>query len=285
MSQRDDIRIFVQLALWALQLLLALVWLVHLDERANPVLWGASAIAALVAAAMAAGYTARTYRALLWRRRKSIRPSREVQAERRRMAAALHDGLGSQLVHATALAEAHKDESMQQMLEQCLLDLRLIVDSMDAEDDALSLRLARFRHRLQGVLDHRGIALHWDVWDPEIVGDEGQLPRGNMAQNIMAILQEAVSNILQHAAAREVWITLAPVAVQQTADAPVHASLSIEDDGRGISAELIEQAQGRLGRGGSGMGLANMFHRAREIGAVLEILPREGGGSKVSLRW
>ena len=65
MSQRDDIRIFVQLALWALQLLLALVWLVHLDERANPVLWGASAIAALVAAAMAAGYTARTYRALL----------------------------------------------------------------------------------------------------------------------------------------------------------------------------------------------------------------------------
>nr|WP_186827476.1 ATP-binding protein [Comamonas testosteroni] len=285
MSQRDDIRIFVQLGLWALHLLLALVWLAHLDGRAHPWLWGASALAALAAALMMAWYAARTYRVLLWRRRKSIRPSREVQAERRRMAAALHDGLGSQLVHATALAEAHKDKPLQQMLEQCLLDLRLIVDSMDAEDDALSLRLARFRHRLQGVLDHRGIALHWDVWDPEIVGEEGQLPRGSMAQNIMAILQEAVSNILQHAAAQEIWITLAPSAAQAVADAPVHASLCIEDDGRGIPQDLAEQAGARVGRGGSGMGLANMFRRASEIGAELEIHAREGGGSKISLRW
>ena len=282
MALRGNALIFVQLGLWGLQLLLALVFLVRLERAADSVLWWAAALAAVLGAGMLLWYAAQTYRVLLWRRRKSVRPSREVQAERRRMAAALHDGLGSQLVHAMALAEASKNVAVQQILEQCLLDLRLIVDSMDAEDDPLPLRLARYRHRLQGVLEHRGIALHWDIWDPEAVGEDGQLPRGAVAQNIMAILQEAISNILQHAGAREIWITLASSASAQSDEPVRHASLCIEDDGRGLTGDVAERAATGTA---SGMGLANMFRRARDMGALLEVLPREGGGSVVILRW
>jgi signal transduction histidine kinase len=45
------------------------------------------------------------YRSVLWRRRKSVRPSREVQLERRRIAEALHDDVGSQLVQLISLTD------------------------------------------------------------------------------------------------------------------------------------------------------------------------------------
>ena len=284
--------IFVHLTLWAVQCAVAVGWLMSLGWSTSSFLWWVSALAAAMCAAMLLWLIPQAYRTLLWRRRKSIRPSREVQIERKRIAAALHDGLGSQLVHAMALASSHKDSDMQQLLEQSLLDLRLIVDSMDAEDGPLSLRLARYRHRLQSVLEHRGITLHWDVWDPELLGEEGQLPRGMMAQHIMAILQEAVSNILQHAGAREIWITLAQDTRHEAVSSQVHACLCIEDDGRGLPVDmaLVKPESslpepGRPAHFASGMGLANMFRRAREIGARLEVQPREGGGSLVRLCW
>jgi hypothetical protein len=42
------------------------------------------------------------------------------------------------------------------------------------------------------------MSLHWDVWDPEMSGDIGSLPCGPMAEEIMAVVKEAVSNVLQH---------------------------------------------------------------------------------------
>ena len=101
------------------------------------------------------------------------------------MAAALHDGVGSQLVHLISLSEQHPDPAMRLALEQCLLDLRLIVDSMDAQDESLAVLLARFRHRLQPVLERQGMSLHWDIWDPEALGAAGCLPRGSMAREII----------------------------------------------------------------------------------------------------
>ncbi|HRM93208.1 MAG TPA: histidine kinase, partial [Alicycliphilus sp.] len=71
-------------------------------------------------------------RALQWRPRRSARPSHELRQERQRIARDLHDQVGSQLVHAMAMVDAH-NPSMQPLvkaLEHCLLDVRLLVDSM-----------------------------------------------------------------------------------------------------------------------------------------------------------
>lgn len=272
-----------QSLLWGMQLLL---WLICLAQESAGLLHSVSgwcaALGTLVSAATLVWLLPKAYRSLLWRRRKSERPSREVQLERRRMAAALHDGVGSQLVHLISLSEQHPDPAMRRALEQCLLDLRLIVDSMDAQDESLAVLLARFRHRLQPVLERQGMSLHWDVWDPEVLGESGSLPRGSMAREIMAVVQEAISNVLQHAQAREIWITLAATAQTDASSTFVHASLSIEDDGKG----MVAAAKNDTGAEPStGMGLLNMRRRAHAIGGKLEVHPRAGGGTQITITW
>ena len=269
------------LAFAGLQLLLLLAWLQQTTAALYPVMWWAS-LGGIAACGVFIGWLIpKAYRSLLWRRRKSVRPSREVMLERRRIAAALHDGLGSQLVSAIAVAQSHNDPLMRATLDQCLLDLRVVVDSMDAGDDALPMRLARFRHRIQPVLERRNMSLHWDIWDPEMLGEEGILPRGPMAREVLAIMQEAISNTLQHAAASELWITLTAADRSPEAHGFTHARLCIEDDGQGFRAS---EADATLLPGG-GMGLLNMRRRAAAIGCQLDISSREGGGTVVTLSW
>lgn len=87
-------------------------------------------------------------RVLRWRPRRSKRATPEVVQERWRIAQDLHDHVGSQLVGAMALLDVGDaaTQPLAQALEQCLLDLRLLADSMDGEDEALPQRLARRRH-------------------------------------------------------------------------------------------------------------------------------------------
>ncbi|MFN3735236.1 sensor histidine kinase [Comamonas testosteroni] len=228
----------------------------------------------------------RAYRSVLWRRRKSVRPSIEVQQERRRIAEALHDDVGSQLVQLISLTDLGTDPAIRRNAEQCLLDLRLIVDSMDSRNEPLGILLARFRHRLQPVVDHRGMNLHWDVWDPQMSGDIGSLPCGPMAEEIMAVVKEAVSNVLQHTDALELWITLAAdeqwKSASNVSDASfVHARLSIEDAGpvRPTDGRQIPDVAS------AGMGWVNMRRRALVMGAKLSISARPGGGTSVTLNW
>ncbi|MBS0608850.1 MAG: ATP-binding protein [Comamonadaceae bacterium] len=204
-------------------------------------------------------------RALQWRPRRSIRPSHELKLERQRIARDLHDQVGSQLVHAMALVDpgAPATQPLLQTLEHCLLDLRLLVDSMDGDDDALSDRLARLRHRIQPVLDHRGIALDWDV----LPSDAAPMPVGMPARELTAIVQEALSNVLQHASATAVAIRLEHVPL---ADGGAWR-LQVVDNGKGLAhTEPTGSAAGH--------GIAGMRLRAADAGAVLELLPAPGQG-------
>jgi len=150
-----------QLVLWSVQLLLWLPWLLQPGAVFNSAPWWTAALGAAGSMAAVVWLLPLAYRSVLWRRRKSARPSREVQLERRRIAEALHDDVGSQLVQLISLAGLGTDPAIRSNAEQCLLDLRLIVDSMDSRNEPLGVLLARFRHRLQPVLDHRGMNLHW----------------------------------------------------------------------------------------------------------------------------
>jgi signal transduction histidine kinase len=173
---------------------------------------------------------------------------------------------------------------------------------MDAMEDALPVRLARLRHRLQPVLDRRGMRICWSVADPHaaaglrgvpdlpVLQDLPDLPRGQPSQQLLAIAQEAVSNALQHARATTLWLVLEPVdradAASPGRDArrALHWELRVEDDGCGLPSDP-GPAQGAIPPGLQGMGLAGMHRRAHAIGAVLDILPRAGGGTVVRVRW
>ena len=196
-------------------------------------------------------------RALQWRARSSQRPDPALQAERQRIARDLHDQVGSQLVVAMALLDpalpAHKQAL--RALEQCLLDLRLVVDSMDSTDASLPERLAQLRHRLQPVLQHRGIALEWQV----SCTPEEHLPGGDQAAHLAHIAQEALSNLLQHSRATQVQIRLTHLAHEQA------WLLEIADNGIGLPNGPAQ--------GATGKGLANMFARAQMAACQLQLLP------------
>ncbi|WP_353177654.1 sensor histidine kinase [Delftia acidovorans] len=301
---KDPLRtLAICLALGLLQMLGLCAWLWQAGAQAPPWLSLVS-LALLVSTALLCAMGAwRLHRLLLWRRRRSPRPSREVQAERRRIAADLHDGVGGLLVHAMALLDPRetRQRQAQELLEQALLDLRLMVDAMDAMEDALPVRLARLRHRLQPVLDRRGMRICWSVADPHAAAglrgvpdlpDLPDLPRGQPSQQLLAIAQEAVSNALQHARATTLWLVLEPVdradAASPGRDArrALHWELRVEDDGCGLPSDPDpDPAQGAIPPGLQGMGLAGMHRRAHAIGAVLDILPRAGGGTVVRVRW
>ena len=204
-------------------------------------------------------------RAMKWRPRRSVRPSHELKLERQRIARDLHDQVGSQLVHAIAMLDAANPatQPLVQALEHCLLDVRLLVDSMDGDDDALIDRLARLRHRIQPSLNQRGIALDWDM----AFTGPAAMPVGAPARELTAIVQEAVSNVLQHSGASAVAIRLQQV----TEGAEPAWRLQVSDNGKGLpAAALSGQAAGH--------GIAGMRQRAARAGGRLELLPGQGQG-------
>lgn len=207
-------------------------------------------------------------RALQWQPRRNPRPSAELQAERQRIARELHDNLGSQLVSAMAMLHPLAPAPAQalQALELCLLDLRLVVDSMNARTDTLEDRLARLRHRVQPALDQRGIRMEWDV---QCLGSVPALD-AERSLHMASIVQEALSNVLQHARATR-------VAVRVGHDAHLHSwFLEVCDNGRGLPDSVAVSSAGP-----AGMGLPGMRSRAQEIGGALELTRPEGGGTCV----
>ena len=212
---------------WVLSLLLVWHWW---DQSASAIRW--LAIAQIVAGALLGLLILiQLPRALQWRPRRNPRPSAELQAERKRIARELHDNIGSQLINAMVLLDPQTPAQSQALraLEQCVLDLRLVVDSMDRDTDSLIDHLARLRHRMQPVLERRGITMVWHV----DLADGVDAPVAGRAQHMLAIVQEALSNMLQHAQATQ-------VAVRLTRDRELGAwRLEICDNGRGLPAESV----------------------------------------------
>lgn len=235
---------------------------------------GARAQAWYLAAALALGLPlcawllAHRARALRWRPRLSHRPSADVVAERRRIARELHDRVGSQLVTALTLSDAGQPgEPVRTALERCLFDLRMVVDSMDADDESVTDRLARLRHRIQPALERRGIHM---VWDVQVVDDVPPLQR-HCAGHLAAIVQEALSNALQHSGATQICVSVHFLA----ASGAWH--IAISDNGRGLRMPPGD------GETAAGSGLAGMHWRAREAGGTLRLQSRPEGGTCVSV--
>lgn len=86
---------------------------------------------------------------------------------------------------------------------------------------------------------------------------------GEIGEHLVAVLQEALSNVVRHAHAHRVG-----VAVEVGDD----LALTVEDDGTGISP------------GGRRSGLRNLADRARNLGGSFETRHRDGGGSVLEWR-
>lgn len=191
---------------------------------------------------------------------------RALETERERLMREMHDGIGSNLVTALAVARRRKDpETTIATLQRAISDLKITVDSLaPIEGDVVTL-LANLRHRMEQELSQAGITSIWRVEDCEPLEwmDAGH------SLHLLRLLQEALSNILQHADARSIILSCKSSLSGTTPG----ILISIIDDGVGFDPK-----QNREGKG-----LAFMRQRAEILNGSLTIENVDGGGTAVHL--
>ncbi|HXQ60872.1 MAG TPA: GAF domain-containing sensor histidine kinase [Acidimicrobiales bacterium] len=84
-----------------------------------------------------------------------------------------------------------------------------------------------------------------------------------LADHLLAVLREALTNAAKHARATRFFVTL------HVGD---EVRLEVADDGTGMAEERPQTG---------GMGLINLAGRAEKLGGTFEIRPREGGGTRL----
>jgi signal transduction histidine kinase len=175
-----------------------------------------------------------------------------LAGERERLMRDMHDGIGSQLMTTLDAVErgGNGAQDVAAMLRDCIDDLRLMIDSLEPDDESLLVALANLRYRLEPRLGAAGIALDWQAHRG--VG----LPAPGSVLQVLRIVQEAVTNVLKHARASKLRIA-----------ANVDAGdlvLEVQDDGHGMERPAGGTSQGRHGRG-----MDNMRKRAAQLGGTL----------------
>lgn len=188
---------------------------------------------------------------------REVQQRETLSRERQRLMQDIHDGMGSQLISALKVAEAGKlsEPQMALVLRECIDDLKLTVDSLEPVEADLLL-LATLRYRLLPRLRDSSLSLRWEVIDVPPL--EWLDPRS--ALHILRILQEGISNVMQHAGATELR-----VATAREADG---VAVVLLDNGRGFTAQP---------EGATGHGLSNMVRRARAIGGKVTWEAAQGG--------
>jgi signal transduction histidine kinase len=192
-------------------------------------------------------------------RLRSAHAARALAAERERIMRDMHDGVGSQLIATRQLAERGMlgSQELTAMLDECIDDLRLMIDSLEPADGDLLTVLGNLRYRLTDRLARQGLTLHWNV--SELPRTPGLAPRDIL--QILRIVQEAFANVIKHSGASEVSFSAA------LAPDDRHIVLCVRDNGRGVDAALA----------GHGRGLRNMAQRAAAVGGMLRVDGDHGG--------
>jgi two-component system sensor histidine kinase DegS len=206
---------------------------------------------------------------------KALRQLNEtLEEEIKRIAYAVHDEAGQLLVAVhLALAEAALELPEPQRAQ--FARIKELLNQVEKQ-------LRRYSHELRPtILDDLG-------WIPAIrflaegiskradlpifieAADSGRL-RSTVETTLYRIVQEALTNAVKHAKARNVWI--------RAWKEDLVLRCSIRDDGRGFDSG---QAHAALGR--RGLGLIAMQERVTAIGGTLHIESRLGNGTELSIR-
>jgi signal transduction histidine kinase len=196
------------------------------------------------------------------------RAAKAIQAERQRIAQDLHDGLGFHLMVALSLSRDRTEipADVRMALELAIVELHSVVHFVHSQSVPIADAMASLRYRLQPVIDRKGLQLAWHV-DENIPPD---VLVGTAAYHFMKVLQEALSNVLQHAHADRLEVRLTHRRRELL--------LEVVDNGQGLDAASRRRGAASLGRG-----LAGMYRRAELMRSKLEITEPPGGGTCIRL--
>jgi PAS domain S-box-containing protein len=195
-------------------------------------------------------------------------------SERKRVMRDLHDSVSQKLYGlltmtevAQAAIEAGTEVDMAEIMtrigenaRQAVKEMRLFLFQMqpiDMEKDGL---VSLLHHRLAAVEGRADIKAQFraDLTDDDIA-------LSNQTELILYyIVMEALNNVLKHAAAKTVLVTLK--------QGRRNVILEVLDDGCGFDPKQADR---------DGLGLVNMRERTAQIHGKLQISPRQAGGTKV----
>ena len=198
-----------------------------------------------------------------------------VAEERNRLARDLHDSVTQSLYSLTLFSEAASEElsageldtvknhlkELRQTSRQALQEMRLMIFELrPPELDEKGLALA-LRERLEAVESRAGMEISLKVGFTERLNP-------NLELGLYSIAREAMNNILKHAHATKVAITLSKE--------DERVILEICDNGIGLdySSEKIN----------SGLGIKGMQERAKQIGASLDLERMPEGGTRLKVK-
>ena len=196
--------------------------------------------------------------------------------ERTRIARELHDELGVRLTCLKmdlSRLQPVMNEASRPKLEEKVLSM---IEQVDTTIAAVQCLVAELR---PGVLDDLGLvaAIEWQCQDFEqrsgirclVDCKEEDIPLDSArATAAFRICQEALTNVLRHARAKEIRVHLDKLDRELV--------LEIHDDGQGILPEKITAA--------TSLGLLGMHERASAVGGTLRIVGLPGQGTTVTLR-
>lgn len=205
------------------------------------------------------------------RRLRQVEHEQLLMRERQRLMQEMHDGVGSSLISSLAMLRQGTADaaSVAEILQECIDDLRLIVDSMEPFEHDVATLIGNLRYRLGRRLEAAGLQVEWRIG--KIPGVPWLDPPA--ALQILRIVQEAITNVLKHARAKRLRIGISVV--------DGFMRLAVVDNGCGFELPRVDPAHAAVSK--QGRGLSNMRARAAAIGAEIS-WQREAGETRVILQ-
>ena len=188
----------------------------------------------------------------------------KLESERRRISRDLHDNIGAyttsliskvdQLQTSKIKSKSSKLEEIRENATYILSLLRQTIWVLSLKDTSVESLYDYFKNYIYKIIGTES-PIKVDFVD-EIENDKPL--DSSKAIELFRILQESFQNILKHAQADTVVVTVKSSEI---------ISITVEDNGKGFDAELVK----------TGNGLQNMKDRAQEIGFSIEILSNSKG--------
>ncbi len=245
--------------------------------------WWFTIGAALAGAACVGGAARYVTRRRLRQKLERLERQRALEKERARIAKDIHDDLGASLTRITLLSQSGRAEledphQAASDLDQIYHTARELTRAMDEivwavspqHDtlDSLTTYLGKFA---QDFLSVANIRCRLDM--------PMQLPAwpvtAEVRHNLFLAFKEALHNVLKHAAATTVRVSLT---VTDTSFA-----LAVNDNGKGFNPDASgdQAAASESARISSGNGLSNMKKRLEEISGIFELRSAPGEGTNL----
>jgi signal transduction histidine kinase len=206
-------------------------------------------------------------------RLRGLEQQAALHKERTRIARDIHDDLGTRLSEIALLSDLalRKPAEPEQNVRQIACTVRQVTDSLDEivwainpRNDTLPDVISYVGQFALRFLEMAGMRCHLDLPD--------QPPKralsAEVRHNLFLVAKEALNNIVRHAQASEVWLSIT------VSDDSVE--MIIKDNGRGF-AEVPADANAD--------GLRNMRQRMSEIGGECRIQSKPGSGTEVAFSY